>query len=431
MNLIARAFCRIFQGCFRLAYPLLPYREPEILKSICDVPTLLQEKGLCSVLLITDHGLRTAGITARLEQQLQESGIHLVVYDGTCANPTVSNVEEAQKRYLQGHCQCLIAFGGGSSMDCAKAVGALIAYPGKTVGQLKGLLKVWRNLPPLIAIPTTAGTGSEVTVTAVITDSDQKHKYTMNNFTMIPHYAVLDPTVTYSLPPHITATTGMDALTHAVEAYIGGSTTAETRRLCLETTKLVFENVERAYTNGKDFTARKNMLTAAHKAGIAFSKSYVGYIHAVAHSLGGQYNIPHGLANSVLMPIVLEAYGASAHQKLHQLGIAAGVAAESDTHQVGAQKFIQAIRVLNQRMGIPQTLEHIQREDIPQMAKHAAREANPLYPVPKLMSAKELEAFYDQVADWSWEAEHEHPTNSRQSAQLFSKRRHSTGRFSH
>ena len=140
---------------------------------------------------------------------------------------------------------------------------------------------------------------------------------------------------------------------------------------------------------------------AAHKAGIAFSKSYVGYIHAVAHSLGGQYNIPHGLANSVLMPIVLEDYGPAAYRKLHQLGVAAGVAEESDSHEAGAKKLIHAIRALNERMGIPTTLEHIQKEDIPKMARHAAREGNPLYPVPKLMNAKELEKFYYQVADWS------------------------------
>ena len=158
-------------------------------------------------------------------------------------------------------------------MDCAKATGALIAYPKKNLAKLKGLLKVWKKLPPLVAIPTTAGTGSEVTVTAVITDSEKKHKYTMNNFTMIPYYAVLDPQVTYSLPPSLTATTGMDALTHAVEAYIGQSTTKETRKLALQATKLIFKNILVAYEDGTNQQARANMLKAAYKAGIAFSKS--------------------------------------------------------------------------------------------------------------------------------------------------------------
>ena len=397
MNIAYKTFCRVFQGCFHLALPLLPYREPEIYKDISDVIKILKQNDLHSVLLVTDKGLRNCGTTAALEKLLEDNGIRLAVYDGTNANPTVHNVEQARELYIKEKCQALIAFGGGSSMDCAKAVGARIVYPNKSVGQMKGLLRVWRRLPPLIAIPTTAGTGSEVTVTAVITDSEKKHKYTMNNFTMIPHYAVLDAEVTFSLPPHLTATTGMDALTHAVEAYIGGSTSKETRRLALEAPRLIFENIQIAYRNGTDRQARDNMLTAAYKAGVAFSKSYVGYIHAVAHSLGGQYNIPHGLANAVLMPIVLKEYGSCVHKKLHRLGIAAGVASEQDTPAAGAEKFIAAIRALNRAMGIPETLSGIKTEDIPKMARHAAKEANPLYPVPRLMNAGELEQFYIKV----------------------------------
>lgn len=400
MNCLAKFGCRVVQTGFRIVHPLLPYREPKIFNSTHDAVNLLKEKGLERVLLVTDRGLRGAGVTAALEEQLKTEGIRCAVYDQTNANPTVKNVEAARELYVRENCQCLIAFGGGSSMDCAKAVGARIACPRRSVNQLKGLLRVLRKLPPLIAIPTTAGTGSEVTVTAVITDSDVKHKYTMNNFTMIPRYAVLDPSVTFTLPPHLTATTGMDALTHAVEAYIGRSTTKETRALAKEAVRLVFDNIENAYADGRNVQARENMLHAAYKAGIAFSKSYVGYIHAVAHSLGGQYNIPHGLANAVLMPIVLEYYGETVHKKLHDLAIAAGISNEGDSHKEGAEKFIRAIRQLNEKMGIPQTLPGIRREDIPHMAKHASSEANPLYPVPMLMNAAELETLYFKVADW-------------------------------
>lgn len=400
MNPLKKAYCRIFQFAFHAALPILPYREPEIHNSITDIGPLLQKLNVKSVLLVTDSFLRSSGITASLEQLVQDNHIHCAIYDKTCANPTVHNVEEALEMYKKEKCECLIAFGGGSSMDCAKAVGARVAYPEKSLDQLKGLSKVSRKIPTLIAIPTTAGTGSEVTVTAVITDSEKKHKYTMNSFTLIPSYAVLDPEVTYTLPPSLTATTGMDALTHAVEAYIGGSTSKETRRLALEAVTLIFENIETAYKDGTNRTARENMLHAAYKAGIAFSKSYVGYIHAIAHSLGGQYNIAHGLANSVLMPIVLEEYGKCAHKKLHELAIAAGVASESDAHEAAAQKMIQAIKELNQKMNIPSTFSEIKKEDIPQMAKHADKEANPLYPVPKLMNAKELEKLYVKVADW-------------------------------
>lgn len=407
MNILAKAGCRIFQGAFHMALPILPYREPKLCRSISDIVGVLEEKKISSILLVTDGGLRSCEITKPLEDLLAKNQIHCAVYDKTCANPTVHNVEEARGMYENEGCEALIAFGGGSSMDCAKAVGARIVYPKRDLSQLKGLLRVWRKLPTLIAIPTTAGTGSEVTVTAVITDSEKKHKYTMNNFTMIPHYAVLDPEVTYSLPPHLTATTGMDALTHAVEAYIGGSTSNETRRLAKEAVSLIFDNIELAYKDGRNRAARENMPQAAHKAGIAFSKSYVGYIHAVAHSLGGQYNIPHGLANSVLMPIVLEEYGSSAHKKLYELGIAAGVTSEMDSHEAGAKKFIRAIRELNMRMEIPKTLSGIVEEDIPQMAQHAAKEANPLYPVPKLMDAKQLETFYYKVSGLSEETAQE------------------------
>ncbi len=401
MNPLKKAYCRAFQLVFRAAFPILPYREPVIFDSITHLPGLLKKNGHSRVLLVTDPGLRNGGSTAPLESLLADHGISCAVYDQTRANPTVHNVEQALALYHRERCQCIIAFGGGSSMDCAKAVGARVVYPNRTLDQLKGLLHVRRRIPNLIAIPTTAGTGSEVTVTAVITDTEKKHKYTMNNFTLIPHYAVHDPMATATLPPSLTATTGMDALTHAVEAYIGRSTSKQTRQLAEEAVALVFANIEAAYHDGSNLTARSNMLRAAYAAGVAFSKSYVGYIHAVAHSLGGQYNTPHGLANAVLMPIVLDNYADAAYPKLHRLGVVAGVAAETDSDEEGAKKFIAAIRELNRKMNIPERLTGIQKEDIPQMAKHADQEANPLYPVPRLMNARELELFYYQVADWS------------------------------
>lgn len=401
MNIFTKIYCRIFQKCFYLAQPILPYREPEIYNNINDITKILKKNNFGSVLLITDPGLRSNGCTTELEKIIKQSNIRLNVYDKTSANPTVKNVEEALSLYNANDCKCIVAFGGGSSIDCAKAVGTRVAYPKKKLSQLKGILKVRRKLPTLIAIPTTAGTGSEVTVTAVITDSETKHKYTINDFTLIPHYAIHDPNVLFTLPKHLTATTGVDALTHLTEAYIGGSVSKSTKEMCIEAVRLIFENLYNSYNDGNDFEARKNMLSASYKAGIALSKSYVGYIHAVAHSLGGQYNIPHGLANSVIMPYVLEDYDKSAHKKLHELGIAAGVSQKSDSHQTGAAKFIKAIRDLNKKLDIPEKLSGIKKEDIPAMACHAAKEANPLYPVPKLMNAKELEKFYYKVADWS------------------------------
>ena len=397
MNTLKKIYCRTFQAGFRLAMPFMPYREPEILNSVAEVAPLLEKLEVKAVLLVTDNMLRKFGATAKLEKLLADANITCVVYDETCPNPTVNNVEAARELYIKENCEALIAFGGGSSMDCAKAVGARIAYPNKTVNQMKGLLKVLKKIPTLIAVPTTAGTGSEVTVTSVITNSEIKHKYTMNSFPLIPSFAVLDPEVTLTLPPHLTATTGMDALTHAVEAYIGGSTTRETRAYAKEAVKLIFENLETAYADGKNETARRNMLRAAYIAGIAFSKSYVGYIHAVAHTLGGQYNVPHGLANAVLMPIVLDEFGECIYDKLHQLAVAAGISNPNDDMAESAQKFIQTIRDMNARMNIPTGFDNIIKDDIPMMAEHADAEANPLYPVPMLMDAKELEKIYHKA----------------------------------
>ena len=398
MNPIKAIYCRSVQAVLRAALPVLPYREPEVFHNCGELKCVFQKENIRRVLIVTDAGIVRSGIAAQLEAVLDEDDISYAVYDQTRPNPTVVNVEQALSLYRRYRCQALIAIGGGSSMDCAKAVGARLARPGTPLGKLKGTLRILRPLPTLIAIPTTAGTGSETTLAAVITDTQAQHKYVMNDFVLIPKYAVLDARLTLSLPPHLTATTGMDALTHAVEAYIGRSTTRQTRQEALEATRLVFANVERAYRNGKDYEARSNMLTAAYRAGIAFSRSYVGYVHAVAHSLGGQYNIPHGLANAVLLPYVLESYGSCIHRKLHDLAVAAGVADAQESDAGAAAKFIRAIRQLNARMGIPETLEGIRPEDIPVMAAHAEKEANPLYPVPRLMTREELTFLYEQVA---------------------------------
>ena len=247
-------------------------------------------------------------------------------------------------------------------------------------------------------VPTTAGTGSETTLAAVITDADTHHKYAINDFSLIPHYAVLEPEVTVGLPPQLTATTGMDALTHAIEAYIGRSTTKQTRKAAIEAIQLIFQYLPVAYKNGKNRTARKEMLRASYLAGTAFTKSYVGYVHAVAHSLGGQYGIPHGLANSVLLPIVLEAYGSAAHKKLAHLARITKLSSSPDD-TTAANAFIAHIRKMNASMNIPTTLAGIRDEDIPKLAHYADKEANPLYPVPILWDDKQLALMYHLVQE--------------------------------
>lgn len=394
MNTLRKIYCRAFQKAFHIAIPFLPYRKPKIAGSIKELPEIIMRHKCTHVLIITDGGIMKLGLTRRLEKALKEAGIPYTIYDKTVANPTTVNVREALELYHKEGCDAIIGFGGGSSMDCAKAVGACAVKPNQSLAQMKGILKVHKKLPLLMAVPTTAGTGSETTLAAVITDADTRYKYAINDFPLIPRYAVLDPKVTLSLPPFITATTGMDALTHAVEAYIGNSTTIDTRRDALKAVKLIFENIDIAYEHGDNIQARRNMLHASFYAGCAFTKSYVGYVHAVAHSLGGQYNVPHGLANAILLPLVLREYGSCIDKKLHRLAIAAGLADKNTPDHEAAELFIRSIEEMKERFGIVNIVKEIQETDIPKLAHYADKEANPLYPVPRLMDASELEKFY-------------------------------------
>lgn len=394
MNTLRKIYCRAFQKAFHIAIPFLPYRKPKIAGSVRELPEIIMRHKCTHVLIITDGGIMKLGLTRRLEKALKEAGIPYTIYDKTVANPTTVNVREALELYHKEGCDAIIGFGGGSSMDCAKAVGACAVKPNQSLAQMKGILKVHKKLPLLMAVPTTAGTGSETTLAAVITDADTRYKYAINDFPLIPRYAVLDPKVTLSLPPFITATTGMDALTHSVEAYIGNSTTIDTRRDALKAVKLIFENIDIAYEHGDNIQARRNMLHASFYAGCAFTKSYVGYVHAVAHSLGGQYNVPHGLANAILLPLVLREYGSCIDKKLHRLAIAAGLADKNTPDHEAAELFIRSIEEMKERFGIVNIVKEIQETDIPKLAHYADKEANPLYPVPKLMDASELEKFY-------------------------------------
>ena len=400
MNPLRRAWCRTFQAVFRIALPFLPYSEPQILGSVDEVPALLARIGARHVLLVTDPGILACHLTDGLERALEQAGIGCTVYGETQANPTVDNVEAALARYLDEGCEAIVGFGGGSAMDCAKGVAARVAQPKKPLVKMRGLLRVHRRTPEIVAVPTTAGTGSEVTLAAVITDAEHHHKYVIDDFTLIPRQAVHDWRLTEGLPPQVTATTGMDALTHAVEAYIGRSTTAYTRDCAERAVALIHESLLRAYALPHDEGARRDMLQASYLAGCAFTRSYVGYVHGIAHSLGGQYGTPHGLANAVALPHVLRAYGAAAVPRLASLARMSGVAPHDAPEHEAATTFIDWIDAMNAAMGIPRTLDCIRPEDVPTMAAHADAESNPLYPVPVLWDADELAALYGTIAGW-------------------------------
>ena len=397
MKAIKCLYCRAYQLVFRAALPVLPYRQPKLLDHLREIAPLLEDKQISSVLLVADAGVRSLGLTAALEESLERAHIACAVYEQRMPNPTIANVEEARALYVDGRAQAIIAVGGGSAMDCAKVVGARIARPNKPVQKMRGLLRILRKTPLMIAVPTTAGTGSETTLAAVITDSETHYKYPINDFALIPDYAVLDAELTVGLPPQITATTGMDALTHAVEAYIGRSTNRLTRAMAEEAVLLIAQNLQTAYLSGGNLEARHHMLRAAYCAGIAFTRSYVGYVHGIAHALGGQYGIAHGLANAVILPHMLRRYGASCSARLARLAEIAGLVPPGTDEAAAAERMIDWIESMNESFGLPTGFSAIREEDIPQMARRADRESNPLYPVPLLMDQQELEAVYDEL----------------------------------
>lgn len=387
--------CRVFQACMRIGTAVIPWNFPQIVSgvgSVAKLPGIVKKDGTDKVLVVTDKGLLNLHLLDSLFDGLDAAGVEYALYDGVQPNPTIPNIEEALELYKSSGCKGIIAFGGGSPMDCAKAVAARLARPGKSIPQMRGTLKVTKKIVPLYAVPTTAGTGSETTVAAVVSDPETHEKYAINDPCLLPRYAILDPELTVGLPKKITSTTGVDALTHAVEAYIGRSNTPDTEQKAKTAVKLIFRYLKRAYDNGADIQAREKMLLASHYAGIAFTRAYVGYVHAIAHNLGGLYGTPHGFANAVILPHVLDFYAETAWARLADLADCAGIETEDKSDEAKAKAFIAAIRELNASMDIPTGFDFIREEDIPILVERALREANPLYPVPRIMDPDDCAA---------------------------------------
>lgn len=397
-----KIYFRAYQRALQLGSYFAPWRKPELLEgpgSLNSLASLIHKKNIRRIFIVTDKGISALSLMDGLLEGLNEKEIQYFVYDKTVQNPTDANVEEALGVYKSNNCEAIVAFGGGSPMDCAKAVGARLARPNKSLKQMKGQLKVLKKPPLLFAVPTTAGTGSEATIAAVISDSETHEKFQINDMALIPRFAVLDPELTLGLPPHITAATGVDALTHAVEAYIGKSNTKETKILSRKAVRLIFDNLYTACRDGKNIEARANMLKASYYAGASFTRAYIGYVHAIAHALGGLYEIPHGLANAIVLPMVLEYYGKSVHKQLAELADAAGIGLDADTREEKAARFITAIKELNRSIGIPEKVAGIKKEDIPLLAERAVKESNPLYPVPKILFKKDLEELFQIISE--------------------------------
>ena len=372
----------------RAVSPLLPYRAPEATE-YGEVARLLAAGGCRRALVVTGKRVRAHGLIEPLLAALREAGIAAEIFDDVPANPTVSCVETAVSLYRGKGCDCVTAVGGGSPMDCAKGVCARVSSPKKSLGKMKGALHVKGKVPPLVAVPTTAGSGSEATAAAVFTDENTHDKFAVFSFKLVPKFAVLDPALTLSLPPAATAETGMDALTHAVEAFIGRCTTKYSRARAAEAAKNIFSALPAAYADGNDLEAREKMAQAAFAAGEAFTISYVGYVHALAHALGGAYDLPHGRLCAVLLVPVLRAYGKKPWKKLARLAVLCGFCGKGTPKKEAAELFIQKTEELCRAVGVPEKIQ-IADADIPALVRHAAGEANPLYPVPKILGKKDL-----------------------------------------
>ena len=391
-NLLNLIWCRTFQAVLKIGNYFMGYRMPYYLEGpgkIAELGNFLKEKNLNDVLVVTGSGMVRRGQVPPMLDGFDAAGIRYTLQTYDTTDPTSDDVEAGYKTFKENDCKTIVALGGGSRIDCAKGIAAKAVHPQKKVSQLQGLLKVHWPIPPFVAIPTTAGAGSETTVAAVITDSSTHRKAAINDPFLIPKYAVLDPELTKDLPPYTTATTGMDALAHAVEAYTNKTyNTKLENRLAKEAVKLIHDNILIAFEDGSNLEARQNMQRGAFYAGRAFTRGCVGYVHAIGHTLGGLYGVAHGLAMAVLLPHVMREFGTSAHKRLADLADVCGIEGRNEAEKANA--FIAWIEETNAKMGLPDGFDVIRDEDIPQMIAWAGKEANPLYPVPVIWVEKDF-----------------------------------------
>ena len=373
---------------------------PIVFRSILTVPEVsadfLREKGADDVLVVTDRGLMQLGLPNGMLQAMDEAGIRYTCFSDLGANPTTDDVEKGFRLFRENNCKAIVAFGGGSPMDCAKAIGAKAAHPKKIHCADAGYSAGAEAYPSFVCrthhlrhrLRDHTGCGH--------TDSATHRKASINDPFLIPKYAVLDPELTVGLPPHITAATGMDALCHAVESYTNHTyNTPVENDMAKKAVRLIYDNILRVYENGRDLEARQNMQMAALYAGRAFTRGCVGYVHAIGHTLGGLYGVAHGLAMAVLLPHVMREFGASAHRRLAELADVCGIDGANEAEKANA--FIRWIEETNAKMGIPDKFDMIQDKDIDQMITWAKKEANPLYPVPVVWARKDFRRLIESV----------------------------------
>ncbi|MBI6217236.1 L-threonine dehydrogenase [Proteus sp. DFP240708] len=343
---------------------------------LADAVNSMKDFGFHKALIVTDSILNQLGVVDKVSKLLTEAGISSVTYDGTAPNPTVENVEAGLALLKEHQCDCVISLGGGSPHDCAKGI-ALVASNGGKIADYEGVDRSAKPQLPLISINTTAGTASEMTRFCIITDTARHIKMAIVDKNVTPILSVNDSELMIGMPKGLTAATGMDALTHAVEAYVSIAANPITDACALKAVAMISESLRKVVDNGGDATARENMAYAQFLAGMAFNNASLGYVHAMAHQLGGFYNLPHGVCNAVLLPHV-QAYNIQAAAgRLKDIAQAMGVDVSAMSDEQGAKACIEEIRKMAKDVGIPAGLKElgVKEEDFKTLAENALKDA--------------------------------------------------------
>lgn len=388
---IKKILIRVQQKILKIYASKMKIRETKLINepnAIKKLPIIIKASKINNILIVTDSAIVKLGLLKTFIEELEINNIDYSIYDGVKANPTIQNVEDAYKMYKDNNCKGIVAFGGGSPIDCGKMTAVKVGHP-KPILYFNKLIPNVKTIPMVFAVPTTSGTGSEVTISAVISNPDNHEKFAVNHAEIVPHYAIIDPKLLVSLPPHLTSTTGMDALTHAVESYIGTWANDVDKKNSEKTVKIIFNDLEKAYKDGLNIEVRNNMALASYYGGLAFRVAGVGYVHAIAHNLGAIYGVPHGLGNAIVLPYVLELSFKDIKEKLAKLSVVSGLSTEDESIEQAAQAFIDKIKEMKKNMNIPEKVIELKEKDLDLIAERAVKEANSLYPVPTIINKQE------------------------------------------
>jgi alcohol dehydrogenase class IV len=391
MNLYYRVVQNVlYLASFILKWPKQEYFLSE--NSINVVPKIINENKAQNVLIVSDNMLVKIGLTTPLTTLLESNNIEYHLFTDVVPNPTINNILDGTNSYIENKCDSIIAFGGGSVIDCAKILGVKVTN-NKPIPKLAGLFKVKHKIPLLLAIPTTSGSGSESTIAAVISDPSNHTKFSISDFKLVPKYAVLDPTLIINLPLYQTGITGIDALSHALEGYLGNSNTKQTKADSIEAFRLIMPNLKLLSNDLHNLELRNLIMEGSYLAGRAFTKSYVGYIHAISHALTAFYDIPHGASISLLIPVVLKYYGKKINRKLSSLYFAYSNSDVKFDSSLIINDFIQLLDLYK----LPKKYECIQVSDYPKIINHVLKEANPFYPVPTILYEDDISIILDEI----------------------------------